>query len=205
MSQTNSNEVAYKMVVMKCPKCQSSKTVQIPTKIINQSKQLTTVSIPGQLVCEHTFQAFVDKNFKVRGYQNVDFELARMEFLEEEEEEKLNIPSFNEIVGLLRQSFSETEVLGTAILSEDGNVLYSSLPQDAISSTMKEFEVRNEKKLVPVKKMFLEFDNNEKICSEFIVYNDIKFAIVVMFSSDVRLGLGNLMLRELTSKIEALL
>ncbi|MCJ7651702.1 MAG: hypothetical protein MUP85_24110, partial [Candidatus Lokiarchaeota archaeon] len=44
--------------------------------IINEARQLTTVSIPKGLVCEHHFQAFVDKNFVIRGYQKVDFEIA---------------------------------------------------------------------------------------------------------------------------------
>ncbi len=34
---------------------------------------MTTVSIPKHKICKHHFQAFVDKNFKVRGYQKVDF------------------------------------------------------------------------------------------------------------------------------------
>ncbi len=34
---------------------------------------MTTVSIPKYKICKHHFQAFVDKNFKVRGYQKVDF------------------------------------------------------------------------------------------------------------------------------------
>jgi hypothetical protein len=37
---------------------------------------LTTISLPKGLVCDHHFQAFVDKNFVVRGYQKVDFEFA---------------------------------------------------------------------------------------------------------------------------------
>lgn len=57
-----------------CPVCKKTKNLIIPSKIISQSKNLTTVSIPKNLVCEHHFQAFVDKNFKVRGYQKVDFD-----------------------------------------------------------------------------------------------------------------------------------
>ena len=37
--------------------------------------QLTTISIPKDTVCKHHFQAFVDKQFRIRGYQKVDFEL----------------------------------------------------------------------------------------------------------------------------------
>ena len=58
-----------------CPICKSKKDVDLPESIINQSMQLTTISIPKDLVCNHHFQAFVDKQFRVRGYQKVDFEL----------------------------------------------------------------------------------------------------------------------------------
>ena len=56
-----------------CPVCKTSKELKISKLIINQAKQLTTVSIPKDKICKHHFQAFVDKNFKVRGYQKVDF------------------------------------------------------------------------------------------------------------------------------------
>ena len=59
-----------------CPVCKAYKFVNIPESVINSAHQLTTVSIPKGLVCRHHFQAFVDKNFAIRGYQKVDFELA---------------------------------------------------------------------------------------------------------------------------------
>lgn len=58
-----------------CPICKSDKELDFPNSIINQAKQLTTVSVPTGMVCEHHFQMFIDKNFQVRGYQKVDFEL----------------------------------------------------------------------------------------------------------------------------------
>jgi len=57
-----------------CPICKATKTLEFPNSVINEAKQLTTISIPKGLMCEHHFQAFVDKNFKVRGYQKVDYE-----------------------------------------------------------------------------------------------------------------------------------
>ena len=59
-----------------CPICKSKKDVDLPESIINQSMQLTTISIPKDTVCKHHFQAFVDKQFRIRGYQKVDFELT---------------------------------------------------------------------------------------------------------------------------------
>jgi hypothetical protein len=59
-----------------CPICKSKKQLNIPESIINQSKQLTAVSIQKGMLCNHHFQLFIDKNFKVRGYQKIDFEVS---------------------------------------------------------------------------------------------------------------------------------
>jgi hypothetical protein len=57
-----------------CPVCKSEKALDFPKSVISNAKGLTTMSIAKGLVCEHQFQAFVDKNYMVRGYQRVDFE-----------------------------------------------------------------------------------------------------------------------------------
>ncbi|MHA2268287.1 MAG: hypothetical protein ACXAB8_10860, partial [Promethearchaeota archaeon] len=124
-----------------CPTCKSKKELKIPSKIINQAKQLTTVSIPSGAVCKHGFQSFVDKNFVVRGYQKVDFEFSHMEFYEssdsslepqdESGENVINItslPIFKEILQILRDCVDDKEILGSGIFSIEGKVLYSSLP-----------------------------------------------------------------------------
>ncbi|TXT64489.1 MAG: hypothetical protein BAJALOKI1v1_560020 [Promethearchaeota archaeon] len=62
-------------VVIKCPICHIEKAIEIPSKLVNKASHLTSVLIPKSIVCEHTFHAFVDKSFAVRGYQKTDFEL----------------------------------------------------------------------------------------------------------------------------------
>ena len=64
-----------KSVLIICPICKIKKQVNIPKSIIIEAKQLTSISISKSIVCEHHFQAFVDKNFIVRGYQKVDYQL----------------------------------------------------------------------------------------------------------------------------------
>jgi len=58
-----------------CPVCKAKKFLDVPKSVIAEAKQLTTMSIARGLVCSHQFQAFVDKNYQVRGYQRVDFEI----------------------------------------------------------------------------------------------------------------------------------
>jgi len=204
-SDNTENEEKIKDVKVVCPICKEKKIIHLPEKVINQSKQLTTVSIPANLTCEHSYQVFVDKNFTPRGYQKVDFVFSKMEILEKEEEDSPKIPHFQEIVSLLRNSVDDQEVLGSAILTIDGKVLYSSLPQNTLFSTMKEFEVRNKKKLVPVKRMFLELETETKVCSNYMELDNTKFILVLVFSEKIKLGMGNLILRQLAKKIETVI
>ena len=205
----------FKEVSIRCPQCKASQSLKIPVKIVNQSKQLTTVSIPSGLNCKHSFQAFIDKNFIVRGYQTVDFEFSHLELyesstdvLEDEEDKRLkstdftSMPIFQSIIQLLRDCVDDKEIIGSGIFSEEGKVLYSSLPQTTLFNTMKEFEVRNEKNLITVKKMYLELENNEKFISKFMEINGVKFNLVLMFNFRVKFGMGNLHLREVLRKVE---
>ena len=72
MTEKAQNEKILKFV---CPICKAEKKLKISKSILSQSQTLTTISIQRNEICEHHFQAFVDKNFKIRGYQKVDFEI----------------------------------------------------------------------------------------------------------------------------------
>lgn len=204
----------YRTIIVICPTCSTKKDLKIPSKIINQAKQLTTVSIPSGAVCEHSFQSFVDKNFKVRGYQKVDFEFSHMEFYESGSDETAVTDDhtaqlssqqlFQDIIKLLRSYVDDREILGSGIFTVDGHILYSSLPSTTLFSIMKEFEVRSEKKLSSLKKMYLELENDQKICSNYIQIQNMRFALVLFFSQTVKLGMGNLYLNDLVKKIRKL-
>ena len=217
-TQNNSkidNEEFLEDILIVCPKCKTNKELKIPRKVVNQSKKLTTISIPSGLCCEHSFQSFIDKNFKIRGYQNVDFEFSKMELYESNEaalEEKESVegivqdlsslPIFQNIIQLLRNCVDDKEVLGSGIFTIEGKVLYSSLPQTTLFNTIREFEVRSERNLVSVKKMYLELENSEKFISKFMEIKGKKFNLVLMFSFRCKFGMGNLHLRDLLKKIE---
>ncbi len=198
----------YKKIQIICPRCSKKDFLKVPEKIIDQSKQLTTVSLPAGLICQHSFQAFVDKNLKVRGYQTVDFEFSKLEYLEEDVSSISSLPFFNDILKLLRNSVDDKDILGSALFTVEGNVLYSSLPQNMLFNTIREFEIRDKQKLTRIKKMYLELENNQKVCSHYIELKDIKdtkFILVLFFSDKVKLGMGNLILKDLAQEIELLI
>ena len=204
---TTENEI-YKKIQIICPKCSKKDFLKVPEKIIDQSKQLTTVSLPAGLICQHSFQAFVDKNLKVRGYQTVDFEFSKLEYLEEDVSSISSLPFFNDILKLLRNSVNDKDILGSALFTVEGKVLYTSLPQNMLFNTIREFEIRDKQKLTRIKKMYLELENNQKVCSQYIELKEIKdtkFILVLFFSDKVKLGMGNLILKDLAQKIELLI
>jgi len=213
--ETAEFEEQLKEVPMICPECKKGEKLQIPQQIINQSKQLTTVSIPAGVVCEHSFQAFIDKNFKVRGYQKVDFELSKMEYFgdsvegtvdEEQRKQAMQVaitPLFAKIINSLRDFVDGNEdYMGSAIFTLEGKMVYSSLPLDTLYNTIREFETRSEKNLILVKKLFLLLENDYKIFSQFLKLREHKLIIVLMFNEYVKLGMGNLLLNKLIEQIQ---
>ena len=211
-------QLEFKEVRIVCPQCNNRNELTIPSKIINQSKQLTTVSIPSGLVCEHTFQAFIDKNFKVRGYQKIDYELSKMEFFEgtgealEGNHKKggelstlTTLPMFQEIIDLLRSTVDDKEILGSGLFTLEGNVIYSSLPHMTLFDTIREFESREKNNLSSIRRMLLELDDEQKICSQYMHILGVKFILVLLFNSNIRLGMGIVLMSNLAKKIEDLI
>lgn len=71
-----------------CPKCSKSDYIKIDKGTLKKSgKGLTTILIPDETICDHSFQIFVDKNGAVRGYETPDFELKFTPGEDEKEEE----------------------------------------------------------------------------------------------------------------------
>ncbi len=190
-----------KEVLIICPKCQKKKKLQIPVKIINNSKQLTTVSIPTEICCEHGFQAFIDKNFKVRGYQQVDFDFSKVEYLEKEEQQGEELPELEDIVNILRKSVDDKEVLGSALFNIEGKVLYSSLSTDTLFNTIREFEARKEERLVEINRIYLVLENRQMVCSKFFEIRNKEFILTLILSESVKIGMGNLIVRNLEKEL----
>ena len=81
----------YKIRVI-CPICEKTNFLLVPkANILSSTKGLTTVFVHSGLVCDHSFQIFIDKNGQVRGHETPDFELKLTPT-----EEELSKPSLQE-------------------------------------------------------------------------------------------------------------
>lgn len=147
-----------------CPVCKAKKFLDIPKSVIAEAKQLTTMSIAHGLVCEHQFQAFVDKNFQVRGYQRVDFEI-------ENDVNPVNSSNFND------SKFDDDTLFENLVL--EGNYLEYK-PRDTKKKT--DVTLQNQKNNSQKKNMSLEDIYNE--FWEFIDENNEKFRVFI--NNDLR-------------------
>lgn len=157
LSEIDVSSQKVKIVNVICPICKSKKDITVPVSIINQTG-LTTVSIPKDLVCKHHFQVFIDKQFKVRGYQKVDLDLAL------NKNKEANIDNFNK---------SNDDLFENLIL--EGNYLeYKPKKVKNIHMNSEpEKIVSNEEKVMTLKEIYEEFwefiDDDNSEFKEFII------------------------------------
>ena len=211
--ESSDHKELFENIVLRCPRCGTQKTIQVPSKVITQSGMVITIGIPVGLICDHSFQAYVDKFSSVRGYQVVDFLIPKTEYLQsalpkdeqnETDSQFTKSPLFQNIIYLLRNCVDDREILGSAVFTTKGNVLYSSIPDNTLIDTMSEFEIRSKEKLHRITKMFLELKNHQKVCSEYIQIIDLEIIVVLFFAEMVNFAIGNMYLKNLVKGIESL-
>ena len=86
-------------------------------------------------------------------------------------------------------------ITGAAILSTQGNIIYSSLPSDILLSSVKELEIRFMSGVMSLPEAFYSLESGEKVFSS-IVSEDItaglNFFVVLLFDSSVPLGMAEM-------------
>jgi hypothetical protein len=195
----------YQEIIVVCPVCSASKKLKIPVEVIKQSKKLTTISIPSKLCCEHSFQSFVDNDYKVRGYQKVDFEITHVEYAEYDPIAIFSSkPLFQELITVLRSYTDGKEILGTGIFTLEGHILFSSIYDNTMFLIIEELEVRTKKKLTRLKKLYLELENKQKIALIYHQIEGMKFVSVLFFSDEVRVGKANYFVNDYIKELKKL-
>lgn len=80
------------------------------------------MSIRAGMICAHPFQAFLDNESKIRGYQKVDYEFSYNEVISEKSSEEVKIRK-------ILDQFVETNfcILGASLMNLNGMPLITSL------------------------------------------------------------------------------
>ena len=159
-----------------CPVCKSKDVIQIPKSVINNAIHLTTVSVPKGKICQHHFQLFLDKNFTIRGYQKVDFQLNN--------NEQHKLYSQNSFVNSL-------DLYHSNVLGKDKSNYISNKPDICKNKKLVDIKTSIESKMT-LKEIYNEF-------WEFIDDNNETFQKFILKDKRRRLILG---MNDLTQKTE---
>jgi len=149
-----------------CPVCKSKKVIQVPKSVVNQASQLTTISVPQDKVCQHHFQLFLDKNFSIRGYQKVDFQLDPGEI----KKDKRLKPSYED-------HFVNSLDLYQSIKSENNaskNISEKTNYKKRTTNFEENFNKKNNMPLQEIYEEFWEFINDKNEIFQNFIINDKK-------------------------------
>lgn len=210
MLEGNISKEEYKEVKVICPQCNANRKVKLPERLIKESAHLVTISIPRNYMCPHGFQAFIDKNFKIRGYQRADFEIQEMEIYETGKSmKKVNLVInyqvsliIKRIIENMERAVGFSEILGGALITESRKVLYLSLPDEIFLDVLRQLEFQSEKFQENIIKSILVLENGCKLCIEQRKMENIILIIVVLFSSETTLIEANNYLTDIVNLVE---
>ncbi|MHA1148042.1 MAG: hypothetical protein ACTSR8_07325 [Promethearchaeota archaeon] len=86
------------LIVIECPSCQKKGKLEIDEEAIKKSNRgVTAITVLENLICEHTFIAYIDKNLRVRDCFISDFSIEIPTIQMEEKKEKTGIPNAEDI------------------------------------------------------------------------------------------------------------
>ncbi len=180
-------EEETKGIKLFCPICKATKIVKVSKEIVKNSESILTISVPSNYMCEHGFQAYIDKWYSVRGYQRSDLELKNLEIYETGHKIIDDIATYGvslvikKTINKLKDDVKDGVILGGALFNQKGHVLYYSLPDEIFLNIIRQFELQREEHEVKLKKMIFELKNNQIIYSEFLNVEDTILTIVILF------------------------
>ncbi|MGQ4872770.1 MAG: hypothetical protein ACP6IY_01725 [Promethearchaeia archaeon] len=110
---------------------------------------------------------------------------------------------YNKVINLFEGLIFENEIIGAALLTSKGNVIYSSLPHDILVSSLKELEIRFMTGAITLPEMFYSLENGQKVFSKIVYHHrrDMHFFIVLLFDKNIPLGMADIMLHKVGNRI----
>ncbi|MBD3253994.1 MAG: hypothetical protein GF383_02825 [Candidatus Lokiarchaeota archaeon] len=158
-----------KKVKIVCPICKKSEEIPIPDSIVANSQKIITLSVPEGIVCDHHFQAFIDQQCKVRGYQKVDYILSNRT------ESSLNEKKSNHPKRKNRNLFDQLILKENYVEYDPRKDVEKNKIKADINEMEKQFDSQDKKKITQAEiyEEFWEFiDNNNQEFQEFIKNDD---------------------------------
>lgn len=155
------------------------------------------------------FKKFPNKKL-IKDYQEIeDQEFNEMvdSIIEGEDEIFKERALYKKIINLFKTLIIQNEIIGAAVLSTNGNIIYSSLPNDILLRSLKELEIRFMTGAVELPELFYSLGDGRKVFSKYvkIPWKLDNFLIVLLFEKNVPLGMAELQLQKISKQTKNLI
>lgn len=175
------------------------------TILSDSSASIIFVSSRLSRIADEFFELFPDTT-KVKDYQQIEepkFDELVDTIITGEEEIYMSKVFYKKVIDVFKDLMYESEIIGAALLSTKGNVIYTSLPNEVLVNSLKELEIRFMVGAVTLPEIYSRLENGQKIVSKII---DIPWKldpllIVILFSKEVPLGMAEVNLNRIADKV----
>jgi hypothetical protein len=143
---------------------------------------------------------------QIKDYQEVEnpkFDKMVDSIIRGEDEIYMSQAFYKKVIDVFEQLLYENELLGAALLTTKGNIIYTSLPNEILVNALKELEIRYMVGALDLPEMYYGLKNGQKVFSKII---DIPWKldpllVVVLYDATVPLGMCDMNLQKLAVKI----
>ena len=171
----------------------------------DSSASLIFVSSRLSRIADEFFELFPDTS-KVKDYQQIEepkYDELVDSIITGEEEIYMSKVFYKKVIDVFKELMHENEIIGAALLTTKGNVIYTSLPNEILVNSLKELEIRFMVGAVTLPEVYSRLENGQKLVSKII---DIPWKldpllIVVLYESTVPLGMAEVNLDRIANKI----
>jgi len=171
----------------------------------DSSVSLLFVTTRLSRIMDEFFYKFNDLS-KIKDYEQIEdlkFDELVDSIITGEEEIDMSKNFYKKAIDVFKDSIFEDEIVGAALLTTKGNIIYTSLPNEILVSSLKELEIRFMVGALNLPEMFYSLENGQKVFSKIV---DIPWKldpllIVVLYDNIVPLGMAELNLKKLADKI----
>lgn len=171
----------------------------------DSSASLLFVSTRLERISDVFFEEFPDSS-QIKDYLQIEnSKLDQMidSIIRGEDEIYMSKTFYQKAIDMFKELMYENEIIGAALLTTKGNVIYTSLPNEIMVSSMKELEIRYMVGALNLPEMHYTLENGQKVFSKVV---DIPWKldpllVVVLYDSTVPLGMAEVNLTRVANKI----
>jgi len=145
----------------------------------------------------------------LKDYQELDnpeFDNQVISILSGQEEIIKKKEHYTEIIKLFKDYMFQNDIIGAAALSTNGNIIYTSLPDEILVRSLKELEIRFMTGIMELPESYYSLENGQKVFSKMVEIPEklSSFLIVLLFEKSVPLGMAELTLNSVARKIRSI-